>query len=84
MKPLFKIFNLFIYTSKQVGQINEKLNRQRKEQKERLDKITELLNQIDAEYSAGINKNDNGKFYVLYESIFNKLNELFTKWENMR
>lgn len=46
--------------------------------------ITDLFNQIDAEYSAGINTSENTEFYVLHKNVFNKLDVLFTKWEKMK
>lgn len=73
MKPLIKIFNLFIYTSKQVGQINE-----------RIDKRKELLNEIDWIFSKGINRNNETGMYELSRQSFEKLNALFDEWENMK
>lgn len=49
------------------------------------DKLKKLLNEIDVVYSSGINKRENKcDEYVIYQSTFTKLDELFYKWEKMR
>lgn len=73
MKPFIRIFNLFIYTSKQVGQINEKHR-----------KIKELFNEVDYIYSRGINLNLKTRMYELDRQDYEKLNALLDEWENMR
>lgn len=72
MKPLIRIANLFIYTSKQVGQINEKHR-----------KIKELFNEVDCIYSRGINFNNETGEYELSRQSFEELDDILSKWENM-
>lgn len=54
MKPLIRIANFFIYTSKQVDLINKKHR-----------KIKELFNEVDYIYSRGINLNNETGMYEL-------------------
>lgn len=72
MKPFIRIANLFIYISKQVGQINEKHR-----------KIKELFNEVDYTFSRGINRNNETGMYELSRQSFEKLNALLDEWENM-
>lgn len=59
----------------------DKMNNYHELEKEN-QKLKELLNEIDAVYSSGINKSEDE--YIIYKSTFKRLDELLNKWEQMK
>lgn len=78
-----EMFNEYYLKFKHSQKLLKKRNKKIRELKQRLDKITELLNDIDWTFSRGINRNNETGMYELSLQDFEKLNALFDEWENM-